>query len=115
MISVGIDVSKGKSTACAIKPYGEVVVSPFEFQHTETDLKSLCDMLCRMNDEVKIVMEATNIYHLPVATYLIEHGMFVSVINPYEMKQYRTRGLRKVKTDRADSMMISSLLSLTWS
>ena len=107
MISVGIDVSKGKSTACAIKPCGEVVVSPFEFQHTETDLKSLCDMLCRMNDEVKIVMEATNIYHLPVATYLIEHGMFVSVINPYEMKQYRTRGLRKVKTDRADSMMIS--------
>lgn len=107
MISVGIDISKGKSTACAIKPYGKVVVSPFEFQHAETDLKSLCNMFRRMNDEVRIVMEATGIYHLPVATYLIEHGMFVSVVNPYEMKQYRTRGLRKVKTDRADSMMIA--------
>lgn len=107
MISVGIDVSKGKSTACAMKPYGEIVAIPFEFQHTKTDLKSLCDMFLRMNDEVRIVMEATGIYYLPVATYLIEHGMFVSVVNPYEMKQYRTRGLRKVKTDRADSIMIA--------
>lgn len=107
MISVGIDVSKGKSTACAMKPYGEIVASPFEFQHTETDLKSVCDMFHRMNDEVRIVMEATGIYYLPVATYLKEQGMFVSVVNPYEMKQYRTRGLRKVKTDRADSMMIA--------
>lgn len=30
MISVGIDVSKGKSTVCLLKPYGEVVSSPFE-------------------------------------------------------------------------------------
>ena len=28
MISVGIDVSKGKSMVCIIKPYGEVVASP---------------------------------------------------------------------------------------
>lgn len=107
MISVGIDISKGKSTACAMKPYGEIVASPFGFQHTDSDLKSLVYMFKRMDDEVKIVMEATGIYHLPVATYLKEHGLFVSVVNPYEMKQYRTRGLRKVKTDRADSMLIS--------
>lgn len=25
MISVGIDVSKGKSTACILKPYGEII------------------------------------------------------------------------------------------
>ena len=30
MISVGIDVSKGKSTVCILKPYGEIVASPFE-------------------------------------------------------------------------------------
>ncbi|SER64247.1 hypothetical protein SAMN04487884_11598, partial [Butyrivibrio fibrisolvens] len=33
MISVGIDVSKGKSTVCILKPYGEIVCSPFEMQH----------------------------------------------------------------------------------
>lgn len=107
MISVGIDVSKGKSTACAIKPYGEIIASPFEFQHTDSGLKSIVEMFERMDDEVKIVLEATSSYHLPVATYLKKNGMFVAVINPYEMKQYRTRGLRKVKTDKADSMMIA--------
>ena len=28
MISIGIDVSKGKSTVCMIKPYGEIIVAP---------------------------------------------------------------------------------------
>ena len=27
MISVGIDVSKEKSTVCALKPYGEIVIN----------------------------------------------------------------------------------------
>lgn len=35
MISVGIDVSKGKSTVCLLKPYGEIICKPFEVQHTE--------------------------------------------------------------------------------
>ena len=30
MISVGIDVSKGKSTVCIMKPGGEVLETPFE-------------------------------------------------------------------------------------
>lgn len=34
MISVGIDVSKGHSTVCMLKPGGEVVKPPFEMQHT---------------------------------------------------------------------------------
>ena len=39
MISVGIDVSKGKSTVCIIKPYGEIVASPFEVKHTESEYR----------------------------------------------------------------------------
>ena len=30
MISVGIDVSKGKSMVCIMKPGGEVLKTPFE-------------------------------------------------------------------------------------
>lgn len=37
MTSVGIDVSKGKSTVCILRPYGEVVASPYEIQHTEPE------------------------------------------------------------------------------
>ena len=40
MISVGVDVSKGKSTVCILKPYGEVVSSPFEIHHVEKDMEN---------------------------------------------------------------------------
>ena len=108
MLSVGIDVSKEKSTVCAMKPFGEIVAEPFEISHTETDLEELAHMLERLDNEVKIVMEATGIYHLPVATYLREHGFFIAIINPYEMKLYRSQDLRKVKTDKRDSMTIAN-------
>ena len=39
MISVGVDVSKGKSTICVLKPYGEIVCSPFEVLHVEKELE----------------------------------------------------------------------------
>lgn len=37
-------------------------------------LPRLAVMLLRFDDEVKVVMEATGIYHLPVLTYLQEKG-----------------------------------------
>lgn len=45
MISVGVDVSKGKSTVCILKPYGEVVSSPFEIHHVEKDMEDLDNLL----------------------------------------------------------------------
>lgn len=108
MISVGIDISKEKSTVCILKPYGEVVSKPFEINHVEKELAELATMLLRFDDEVKVVMEATGIYHLPVLTYLIEKKIFVSVINPFVMKEYRCQGLRRVKTDKQDAITISN-------
>ena len=88
MISVGIDVSKGKSTVCLLKPYGEIVCKPFEVQHTEKDLEELANLLQKLDGEIKIVMEATGIYHLPILTFLLEKSFFVSVINPLMMKRF---------------------------
>ena len=108
MISVGIDVSKAKSTVCILKPYGEIVCKPFDIAHTQKDLNELTSMILRLDDEVKVVMEATGIYHLPVLTYLQEKNIFVSVINPYLMKIYRNENLRKAKTDKIDSRIIAN-------
>ena len=107
MVSVGIDVSKGKSTVCLMRPFGEIVAGPMEISHVDSELKTLVKLMKSLNDEVKVVMEATGIYHLPVLTYLKENGIFTAVINPYQMKQYRVQGLRRVKTDKADSMTIA--------
>ena len=70
MVSVGIDVSKEKSTVCILKPYGEIICSPFEVPHVEEALDSLAETLLRLDGNVRVVMEATGIYHLPVLTFL---------------------------------------------
>lgn len=109
MISVGIDVSKGKSTICVLKPYGEIVCSPFEVLHVEKDLENFHNLLQKLDGEIRIVMEATGIYHLPVLSFLHDKGYFVSVINPYAMKKYaKDNSIRGAKTDKLDSIMIAN-------
>lgn len=108
MLSVGIDVSKEKSTVCLMRPFGEIVAGPFEITHTESDLSELSHMIKRLDSDVRIVLEATGIYHLPVATFFRDEELFVSVINPFEMKVYRSQDIRKVKTDKRDSISIAN-------
>lgn len=109
MISVGIDVSKGKSTICVLKPYGEIVCSPFEVLHVEKDLENFHNLLQKLDGEIRIVMDATGIYHLPVLSFLHDKGYFVSVINPYAMKKYaKDNSIRGAKTDKLDSIMIAN-------
>ena len=45
MLSIGIDVSKGKSTVCGMKPGGEIVYTPFEVQHTREGRSELVSLL----------------------------------------------------------------------
>ena len=109
MISVGIDVSKGKSTVCILKPYGEIVCSPFEMLHVEKELDALDNLLNRPDGEIRIVMKATSIYHPPVLTFLHKKGYFVSVVNPYTMKKYaKGNSIRGAKTDRLNSIMMAN-------
>ena len=108
MISVGVDVSKGKSTVCVLKPYGEIVCSPFEVLHVEKELEGLDNLLQKLDGEIRVVMEATGIYHLPILSFLQEKGYYVSVVNPYAMKKYaKDNSIRGAKTDRLDSSMIA--------
>lgn len=109
MISVGIDVSKEKSTVCILKPYGEIVCRPFEVPHRGKELNSLAELLRRLDGKVRIVMEATGIYHLPILTFLKEQGFFVAVVNPFVMKRYaKDNSIRGAKTDKIDSVIIAN-------
>jgi transposase len=108
MVSVGVDVSKGKSTVCFMRPYGEVLISPYDVQHCEKDLLQLVEQIHRLNDEVRVVMESTGAYHYPILTSLKQHGIFVSVVNAYLMKKYAMIAIRKGKTDPLDSIKIAS-------
>ena len=115
MISVGIDVSKGKSVVCAMKPGGEVLFAPLEILHTTEDLVSLATTLQNYSEEVRVVLEATGHYHWPVVSLLVENNIFVSCINSLRMSRYCAQDIRKGKSDKIDSIKIASYGIAYWS
>ncbi len=116
MNAVGIDVSKGKSTIAVLRPFGEIVVSPFDVSHSPKELSKLVTLLKTLNGDTKVVMEYTGNYYLPIAQFLRNNGLFVSVVNPILVKDYSTKSLtvRKVKTDKKDALKIASFALDRW-
>lgn len=108
MNSVGIDVSKGKSMIAVMRPFGEVVCSPFEVPHTSSELSALARRLKSLDGETRVVMEATGNYHLPIAVALHEAGIYVSVVNPMLVHDYGNNSLRRAKTDKQDAIKLAN-------
>ena len=94
MNSVGIDVSKGKSMIAVIRPFGEVVCSPFEVFHTSSELSKLAKRIKNLDGQTRVVMGATGNYHLPIAMALHEVGIYVSVVNAMLVHNYGNNTLR---------------------
>ena len=108
MNSVGIDISKGRSTVAVMRPFGEVVTSPFEVRHTDSELSELAKQLKSLDGETRVVMEATGNYHAPVAKLLHDAGLYVSVVNAKLVHGYGNNELRRVKTDRKDAVKLAN-------
>lgn len=114
MYAVGIDVSKGKSTI-AIIHNGEIFAKPFCIEHTQDGIQKLLSKIQEIDKgDIKFVMEATGIYHLPLLVKLLELDFFVNVENAYLLKKYFDVSLRKVKTDKLDSIKIAQYCFNKW-
>ena len=112
---VGIDVSKGKSTVAILSIEGEVIEEPFEINHDINGLNLLEEKLKDIpKEDLKIVMEETGTYHLPVLGYLLDKGYFVVAENALKIKKYLDRGLRKAKTDKKDSYKLAEYTCDNW-
>lgn len=112
---VGIDVSKGKSTIAIISQVGEVIELPFEIEHTIEGMKLLEIKLSKLpKDDLKIVMEETGTYHLPILGYLLDNNYFVVTENALKVKKYLDRDLRKAKTDNKDALKLANYTCENW-
>lgn len=112
--AVGIDVSKGKSTVAVRRPGGEIVMMPFTVLHTTEGLAELTNTLRSIGGEIRVVMEHTGMYWRPIALALKEGGFFVSVVNAMLIHDFSDNSIRKVKTDRADSLKIANYALTFW-
>lgn len=82
MNAVGIDVSKGKSMVAILRPFGEIVYSPFEIKHTSNSINFLVDLINSVAGESRVVMEHTGRYYEDLAHQLSKANLFVSTVNP---------------------------------
>lgn len=112
MYYVGIDVSKHHHDATVIDATGQVVIAPFRFLNTRQGGTTLLTRLQALDGQVRIAMEATGHYWLPLYEALTAQGYPVSVFNPFQIKAYRQIGLRKTKTDAVDSLWIADFLRI---
>lgn len=112
---VGIDVSKGKSTVSVLSVEGEIIEEPFEINHDLSNLNLLNEKLSTFSKEdLKIVLEQTGTYHLPILTYLLDKGYCVIAENPLKIKKYLDRNLRKAKNDKKDSLKLAEYCCDNW-
>lgn len=107
MNAVGIDVSKGKSMVAVLRPMGEVVVRPYEVEHTAEALERLAYSLKGLGDDTRVILEHTGRYYEPVAQALHETGVYVSAVNPMLIHNYGNNSIRRVKTDKKDALKIA--------
>ncbi len=75
----------------------------WQFENKETGFKKF---LRSIRSEAQCVMEATGYYHYPLAYFLLENKIKVSVENPLAVKRFIQMHLSKVKTDKSDAKMI---------
>ena len=112
---VGIDISKGKSTVAILSVEGEIIEEPFEIMHDINGLTLLEEKMNKLpKEDLKIVMEETGTYHLPVLGYLLDKNYFVTAENALKIKKYLDRGLRKAKTDKKDSYKLAEYACDNW-
>ena len=99
---------------CFLKPGGEVLRTPYDILHTAEEIAKLIRDVRSYDEEVRVVLEATGHYHLPVAAQLLEADIFVCVVNALRMKKYCSQDIRKAKTDKIDAVKIAAFGLTYW-
>lgn len=102
---IGIDVSKKKLDVCALfdgKTRKKIV------DNSVSGFKSLRDWISKNNiNNPHICMESTGCYSEGVAEFFHELGFKVSVVNPLQIKSFRSSKLIRQKTDSVDALIIA--------
>jgi len=57
--------------------------------------------------DIRVCMEATNVYWEEIAEYLHQEGLQVSVVNPMRIKGFAQSQLKRNKTDKVDAQVIA--------
>lgn len=101
---LGIDVSKLKLDVVLLLVAGQHCAS---FPNTSAGFKALLQWLARFPQPVRVCLEATGTYSLPVARFLQAQGLRVSIVNPMAVHFFARTQMSRNKTDAHDAALIA--------
>ncbi|MCO5261212.1 MAG: IS110 family transposase, partial [Crocinitomicaceae bacterium] len=98
---IGIDISKQTFDVSFLE---KNQWNHFQFENSSLGFKAFMKLL---TDDDKVIMEASGVYYLPLATYLYEQGIAIVVENPLVIKRFSQANLYRAKTDKKDAQTIA--------
>lgn len=111
MTIIGIDVSKAKLDCAWIRDLAAMKIKTKVHKNTPAGYDTLLTWAMQHTgeaaSELQFVMEATGVYHEPLAYALHAAGAQVAVVNPARVRDYAKSLGTQTKTDKKDSVMIA--------
>ena len=110
MYTLGVDVAKNKLDVCLLNPENDQRRAK-TVPNTPEGFTELRDWLIRQKvpdlGQVHLILEATGVYHEPVALWFFAAGASVSVVNPAQTKAFGQGLAIRTKTDARDSQVLA--------
>jgi len=105
LMQLGIDLAKRKFDV-ALLNQGKYKTRVFD--NTPAGYEQLLSWLNKQDAlTAHACMEATGEYGIELATFLHDHAITVSVVNPAQIKGFAQSELTRTKTDKADAKLIA--------
>ena len=82
--------------------------------HSIESIHRLVKLINSYDEEVRVILEDTGHYHLPVVTLLVEKDIFVCCVNALRMKKFCSQSIRRAKTDKIDAVHIAQFGLTYW-
>ena len=111
MYYVGVDIAKSSHVASIIDDGAAICLEPFSFENNLRGFSILLKHLESYSKEKLLIgLDFTAHYGEVFAQFFFKHGFKVAIINPLQTSAIRKAGIRKTKTDKIDSFIISKSL-----
>lgn len=113
MIYIGIDIAKHKHYASAVDEKGNVLITAFPFFNSAKGFEFLLEKLNTLDfSDCLFGLESTGHYAENLIYFLNNKNYSIGVINPIQTNALRRASIRKTKTDKIDTVLITETLRL---
>ena len=114
-IYVGIDMAKDKFDYCAMDDALNILCRGSNRENSTERFRELSDLIRNLKSTstmMKIGMESTGIYHIPLYNHLRTGGFPVRILNGLEVRGMKQSRVRKTTNDAIDAESIARYLMI---